>query len=110
MADCIVEKFKQACKDGDLQTLQNINIEGTIFSIILGIVGLKHACMHGHIHIVKWIIKKYKTTHDEMKLSLKIACSYGHYELAQWIVDKCNITDTYFDECFSKTNVLVVHC
>jgi hypothetical protein len=109
MQDCIVEQFKQACKVGDLQTLKNINVDGAIFAAILGMIGLKHACIHGHIHVVKWLCDNFKTTHDEMKLSLKVACNYGHFELAQWIADKCNISDTYFDECLPKSK-MVVHC
>jgi len=60
------EQIIQACKDGDLQKLNDVTYRN-ILSINTWITGFEHAVKHGHVHIIEKIVDMFK--HDEKCMS-----------------------------------------
>jgi len=92
----------QACTDGDLSILKcliskhGLNCIDDEVKDSSGYTPLHLACMHGHLHIIYYLIREQncnpEATTSNGRTPLHLACKYGHLRIAKCLITeyKCN--------------------
>ena len=72
--------LKDFCELQDIKLIEMVLDKGANINI-----GLKHACLHGKIHIVNFLLEKEATSIDSASI---IACKKGYFDIVRLLVEK----------------------
>ncbi|XP_023329604.1 uncharacterized protein LOC111702221 [Eurytemora carolleeae] len=94
-----VEEFKKACKQGSLNTIQQMMNNHISVNTILGItgeeisVGLMWACSLGHVKIIERLLKEEKIYENRFSLAsaFMCACKRGNVEVVELLIKEPRI-------------------
>lgn len=98
--------FWNACRDGDLATVQRWVAEGCTLKDVRSNNNraLRVACHNGHLPVIKYLVSQGLTLGDLRKnnSALSVACIYGHLHVAEYLVTQgLNVEDFRYGNSFA---------
>ena len=93
--DHLVEEFVAAAGDGDMSKVvkcisNGVDKDAQNWNLWKA---LHFACLHGHLHIVRYLIEQCGTTVEGKdyngRTPLHLACKHGRLELARYLIENC---------------------
>jgi ankyrin repeat protein len=95
----VSKSIEEAVKNGDIEFIQAFLKNDSSFSIDSvvsdGKTVLHHACVNGHLEVVKYVVKE---LHADVNVStidgkgaLHFACKHGHTEVVQFLLEQDSV-------------------